>query len=108
MMIQMTCRAMPPRSSCSRSRAGTRTPQSGGQDLHAAEQAYYAHHPGRFVYLRDDDTGELFPAPYEPVRAKVDGFRFIAGRHELSWDVEHLGLRVEMQLMLPTDDVVEL
>ena len=24
------------------------------------EQAYYAHHPGRFVYLRDDDTGELF------------------------------------------------
>jgi cellobionic acid phosphorylase len=72
------------------------------------EQAYYAHHPGRFVYVKDADTGELFSAPYEPVRAPLDAFRFTVGRHELAWTVEHLGLRVEMTLGLPTDDVVEL
>lgn len=72
------------------------------------EQAYYAHHPGRFVYVKDEDTGELFSAPYEPVRAPVDSFRFTVGKHDLAWTVEHLGLRVEMRLSLPTDDVVEL
>jgi len=72
------------------------------------EQAYYAHHPGRFVYVKDEDTGELFSAPYEPVRATVDSFSFTAGAHELAWTVEHLGLRVEMRLGLPTDDVAEL
>ena len=72
------------------------------------EQAYYAHHPGRFVYVRDDDTGELFSAPYEPVRAPLDAFRFSVGRHELRWTAEHLGLRLQMTLGLPVDDVVEL
>jgi cellobionic acid phosphorylase len=72
------------------------------------EQAYYAHHPGRFVYVKDEETGELFSAPYEPVRAKLDSFRFIAGQHDLGWTVEHLGLRVELVLGLPTDDVAEL
>ena len=26
------------------------------------EQPYYAHHPGRFVYIRDNQTGEVFSA----------------------------------------------
>ncbi len=72
------------------------------------EQAYYAHHPGRFVYVKDEETGQLFSAPHEPVRARADAFRFTVGRHELAWTVEHLGLRVEMTLGLPVEDVVEL
>lgn len=72
------------------------------------EQAYYAHHPGRFVYLKDEDTGALFSVPYEPVRAPVAQFRFSVAGDALGWTVEHLGLRVEMTLGLPTDDVVEL
>ncbi|MFG6466574.1 gluconokinase, GntK/IdnK-type [Roseateles sp. BYS87W] len=72
------------------------------------EQAYYAHHPGRFVYVKDEETGTLFSAPYEPVRAPVAQFRFTVGRHALGWTVEHGGVRVEMTLGLPAEDVVEL
>ena len=72
------------------------------------EQAYYAHHPGRFVYVKDEDSGELFSVPYEPVRARLDSFRFVAGQHDLGWTVEHLGLRIEWVLGLPVDDVAEL
>lgn len=109
MMIQMTCRGYATAQFMQPEPAKyAHAPNLEAKTFMQPEQAYYAHHPGRFVYLRDDDTGELFSAPYEPVRAKVDGFRFITGRHELGWVVEHLGLRIEMQLMLPTDDVVEL
>ncbi|SHG38502.1 GH36-type glycosyl hydrolase domain-containing protein [Massilia sp. CF038] len=72
------------------------------------EQAYYAHHPGRFVYIRDDESGQLFSAPHEPVRQQPDSFTFSVGKSDLLWRVEHLGLRVELRLGLPTDDVVEL
>lgn len=72
------------------------------------EPAYYAHHPGRFVYVKDEDSGALFSAPYEPVRAPLDVFRFHAGRQHIGWTVEQLGLRVEMTLGLPAEDVAEL
>lgn len=72
------------------------------------EQGYYAHHPGRFVYIKDEDTGDLFSAPYEPVRAPVEKFVFSPGKSDISWTVEHLGIRVEMTVGLPTEDVVEL
>lgn len=72
------------------------------------EQPYYAHHPGRFVYIKDEETGELFSAPYEPVRARLDRFVFSVGQSDIRWTVEHLGIRVEMTLSLPTNDVVEL
>ena len=32
------------------------------------EQPYYAHHPGRFIYVKDEVNGKIFSAPYEPVR----------------------------------------
>ena len=44
------------------------------------EQPYYAHHPGRFVYIKDEDSGEIFSAPYEPVRASYEHFNFSAGK----------------------------
>jgi cellobionic acid phosphorylase len=72
------------------------------------EQNYYAHHPGRFVYIKDEETGEIFSAPYEPVRAPVDSFVFSVGKSDISWTVEHLGIRVEMSFLLPTHDVAEL
>ncbi|KAJ1337345.1 cellobionic acid phosphorylase [Microdochium nivale] len=72
------------------------------------EQAYYAHHPGRFVYVRDDETGQIFSAPYEPVRASLDNFSFVAGKHDMAWTAEHLGIRVVMTLTLPTHDIAEL
>jgi cellobionic acid phosphorylase len=72
------------------------------------EQNYYAHHPGRFFYIKDEESGELFSAPYEPVRAPVDRFNFSVGKSDIAWTVEHLGIRVELTVSVPTDDVVEL
>lgn len=72
------------------------------------EQNYYAHHPGRFVYVKDEETNELFSAPYEPVRAKLDRFEFSAGKSDIKWTVEKLGIRVEMKFSIPMHDVAEL
>ncbi|WP_338767976.1 NdvB protein [Massilia sp. METH4] len=72
------------------------------------EQGYYAHHPGRFFYVKDEETGELFSAPYEPVRAAPDRYEFSAGKSDMAWTVEALGIRIELALGLPVDDVAEL
>ena len=109
MMIQMTCRGhtvaqfMQPEPA-----KYAHAPNLEAKTFMQPEQAYYAHHPGRFVYVKDEDTSELFSAPYEPVRAPVAAFQFRVGQHDLGWTVEHVGLRIEMRLGLPTDDVAEL
>ncbi|RYP73943.1 hypothetical protein DL769_004114 [Monosporascus sp. CRB-8-3] len=72
------------------------------------EQNYYAHHPGRFVYVKDEETGDHFSAPYEPVRAPLDCFVFSAGKSDMVWTAEYLGLRLEMTLGLPMRDAAEL
>ncbi len=109
MMIQATCRGYATAQFMQPEPAKyAHAPNLEARTFMQPEQAYFAHHPGRFVYVKDEDTGELFSAPYEPVRAPVGAFSFVVGRHDLSWTVEHLGLRVEMTLGLPTDDVVEL
>ncbi|RYP05145.1 hypothetical protein DL764_003999 [Monosporascus ibericus] len=72
------------------------------------EQNYYAHHPGRFVYVKDEETGDHFSAPYEPVRAPLDRFVFSAGKSDMVWTAEYLGLRLEMTLRLPMRDAAEL
>lgn len=109
MMIQVTCRGYATAQFMQPEPAKyAHAPNLEAKTFMQPEQAYYAHHPGRFVYLKDEETGELFSAPYEPVRAPVDEFRFTVGKHDLRWTVVHLGLRVELTLGLPTDDVVEL
>ncbi|QBE64095.1 GH36-type glycosyl hydrolase domain-containing protein [Pseudoduganella lutea] len=72
------------------------------------EQGYYAHHPGRFFYVKDEETGELFSAPHEPVRAAPDRFEFSAGKSDMAWTVDALGIRIELAMGLPVDDVAEL
>jgi cellobionic acid phosphorylase len=72
------------------------------------EQPYYAHHPGRFVYIRDDETGQCFSAPYEPVRHPSEGFEFSVGKSDIRWLVRDLGIEIEFGLSLPVLDVVEL
>jgi cellobionic acid phosphorylase len=109
MMIQVTCRGYAVAQFMQPEPAKyAHAPNLEAKTFMQPEQAYYAHHPGRFVYVKDEDSGELFSAPYEPVRAPLESFQFRAGRHDLGWTVEHLGVRVEMVLSLPTDDVAEL
>ncbi|KAI0898803.1 glycoside hydrolase family 94 protein [Annulohypoxylon nitens] len=109
MMIQITCRGyataqfMQPEPS-----KYAHAPNLEAKTFMQPEQNYYAHHPGRFVYVKDEETGQLFSAPYEPVRASLDRFVFSVGKSDISWTVEHLGIRVELTLVIPTHDVVEL
>ncbi|KAK2812547.1 hypothetical protein FQN50_001191 [Emmonsiellopsis sp. PD_5] len=110
MMIQITCRGYATAQFMQPEPAKyAHAPNLEAKTFMQPEQNYYAHHPGRFVYVKDEETGELFSAPYEPVRGKVDGYVFSVGKSDISWTVEGLGgIRVEMRLGLPTEDVVEL
>jgi cellobionic acid phosphorylase len=109
MMIQVTCRGYATAQFMQPEPAKyAYAPNLEAKTFMQPEQNYYAHHPGRFVYIKDEETGEVFSAPYEPVRAPVDSFRFSVGKSDIEWTVEHLGIRVELTLSLPTQDVVEL
>ncbi|MEK4062510.1 MULTISPECIES: GH36-type glycosyl hydrolase domain-containing protein [Paenibacillus] len=72
------------------------------------EQPYYAHHPGRFVYVKDEESGEVFSAPYEPVRVLPDQYTFAVGKHNISWKIASGGIGIEMSLSLPKEDAMEL
>ncbi|SPN99114.1 related to cellodextrin-phosphorylase [Cephalotrichum gorgonifer] len=109
MMIQATCRGYATAQFMQPEPAKySHAPNLEAKTFMQPEQNYYAHHPGRFVYVKDEETGDLFSAPYEPVRAPVDSFNFSAGKSDITWTTEHLGIRVEMKLGLPTEDVAEL
>jgi cellobionic acid phosphorylase len=72
------------------------------------EAPHYAHHPGRFVYVRDRETGELFSLPYEPVRSRPDAFVFSVGTRDIRWHIEKTGIHADLVVRLTPDDVVEL
>ncbi|KAI0184935.1 glycoside hydrolase family 94 protein [Xylaria flabelliformis] len=109
MMIQVTCRGYATAQFMQPEPAKyMHAPNLEARTFMQPEQNYYAHHPGRFVYVKDEETSEVFSAPYEPVRAKLDKFVFSAGKSDVRWTVENLGLRVEMTLVIPTHDVAEL
>jgi len=72
------------------------------------ESPLYAHHPGRFVYVRDDDSGELFSLPYEPVRRRPQSFVFSAGSGDIEWRIGQAGIESRLRVAVPADDVVEL
>lgn len=109
MMIQITCRGYATAQFMQPEPAKyAHAPNLEGKTFMQPEQNYYAHHPGRFLYIKDEETGRLFSAPYEPVRAPVDRFIFSVGKSDIKWTVEHLGIRVEMTLGIPTHDVAEL
>jgi cellobionic acid phosphorylase len=109
MMIQITCRGYATAQFMQPEPAKyAYAPNLEAKTFMQPEQNYYAHHPGRFFYIKDEETGELFSAPYEPVRAPVDSYTFSVGKSDIAWSVEHLGVRVELNLSVPVSDVVEL
>lgn len=109
MMIQVTCRGYATAQFMQPEPAKyMHAPNLEAKTFMQPEQNYYAHHPGRFVYVKDEDTAQVFSAPYEPVRAKLDKFVFSAGKSDVRWTAENLGLRVAMTLVIPTHDVAEL
>lgn len=109
MMIQLSCRGfavsqyMDPEP-----RKYAHVPTIAAQTFMQPEQGYFPGHPGRFFYVRDNGTGRLFSAPYEPVRERLDSFVFEPGLTDVRWLVEKDGIRVEITLDLPVEDVAEL
>ncbi|KAL8296485.1 hypothetical protein RB597_005865 [Gaeumannomyces tritici] len=109
MMIQATCRGYATAQFMQPEPAKySYAPNVEAKTFMQPEQNYYAHHPGRFVYVRDDDSGAVFSAPYEPVRANLDKFVFSVGKSDIRWRAEAGGVRVDMELILPTHDIAEL
>lgn len=109
MMIQVGCRGyaiaqhMQPEPS-----KYTYQPVIEGKIFMLPEQPFFAHSPGRFFIVKDEETGGIFSAPHEPIRTKCDKFVFSAGLSDIRWTVEHLGLEIQLELSIPKDDVVEL
>lgn len=109
MMIQVTCRGYAVAQFMQPEPAKyAYAPNLEAKTFMQPEQPYYAHHPGRFFYVKDEESGKLFSAPYEPVRASLDKFNFSVGKSDIAWCIEHDGIRVELKLSLPVQDVVEL
>lgn len=72
------------------------------------EHPYFAHHPGRFFYIKDEDSGEIFSAPYEPTRNKEASFEVSFGTADIQWKIRFKDISVELMLTLPKDAVAEL
>ncbi len=72
------------------------------------EQAYFAHHPGRFAYVKDEETGTLLSVPHAPVNRRPQRFLFSAGTYDVRWRVHDEGLVMDMGVMVPRDEVCEL
>ena len=72
------------------------------------EQSFYAHHPGRFFYMLDVESDELYSAPYEPVRRLPDTFLFSVGVADAIWRLDFGGITADLKVELAEDDVVEI
>jgi cellobionic acid phosphorylase len=109
MMIQATCRGFATAQYMQPEPAKySYAPNIEAKTFMQPEQNYYAHHPGRFVYIKDEQSKNLFSVPFEPVRARPDHFSFSQGHSDLVWVAEKVGIRVTLRLALPTHDVAEL
>ena len=108
MMIQATCRGyasatfMQPEPS-----KYSHAPNVEAKSFMLPEHSWYLHHPGRFVYVKEEDE-ILLSAPYEPVRRKPDRFAFQVWKHKMLWITECSGIEITMNLSLPKHDPLEL
>ncbi|KGJ93117.1 GH36-type glycosyl hydrolase domain-containing protein [Colwellia psychrerythraea] len=71
------------------------------------EHSYFSHHPGRFFYLKDEDSGEIISLPYEPKRVQLDKFSFELGNSDITWLIEHFGLQITIKVNLTKEDLIE-
>ncbi|KJY82891.1 glycosyltransferase 36 [Vibrio galatheae] len=84
------------------------TPSMAATSFMQPEQPYFANHPGRFFYLRDDQSGEIFSAPFAPIKAPLDSFEFLPGLSDIKWKVQHNDICVELCLTLSEEFAAEL
>lgn len=64
--------------------------------------------PLRSFYLRDDQTGEFWSVPFEPVQKEPERFEFSAGTADIQWLVVCDGIEARVRLVVPRDEQAEL
>ena len=65
--------------------------------------------PGRYVYLRDEETSEFWSATWQPVGKPLDKYKSEC-RHGMGYSKftsEYLGIRTTMRVFVPVDRPVE-
>ncbi|TQV71133.1 NdvB protein [Aliikangiella marina] len=72
------------------------------------EQEFYAHHPGRFFYIKEENKDSLISIPFAPVKSQLESFEFSVGQNDICWRIKHGGLKYKISLQLAKEDVVEL
>lgn len=72
------------------------------------EQPYYKHHPGRFFYIKDEESNKIFSVPYEPVRKPLGKYQFSIGKSTIDWVIEEDNLIIKITLTLPKNDAIEM
>jgi len=77
-----------------------------GQFTEEHSRAYSG--PPRWFYVRDDDTGRFWSAPHDPVMVEPDEFEFSVGQGDICWSVVTDGIKVDLRLVIPRDDILEL
>jgi len=61
----------------------------------------------RAFYVRDEETGEFWSAPYDPVQREPDAFEFSVGLGDIAWRVDTDEIEVVLRLTTPWEDPVE-
>ena len=62
----------------------------------------------RCFYVKDEETGEFWSVPFEPVKAEAEAFEFYLSREYLAWLVVKNGVEVMLRVVIPREDVAEL
>ncbi|MFQ3283222.1 MAG: cellobionic acid phosphorylase, partial [Reinekea sp.] len=109
MMLQITCRGFAVSQFMQPEPAKyAHVPALAAKTFMQPEHPYFSHHPGRFFYIRDNDSGELFSAPFEPVKAPLDSFEFMPGLDDIQWRLVKNDIEVTLTLSLASEDVLEI
>jgi cellobionic acid phosphorylase len=71
------------------------------------EQPVYAHHPGRFFYIKDEHDGKLCSIPYAPVKSAPSSFEFKVTDQHIEWRIEDSAIRYVLRVHLDKKRVIE-
>ncbi len=81
-----------------------------GDDRHTLVNYYIRRYDqsGRYVYLRDNDTGDYWALNWQPVRAKADSFECRHGRGYSIITSKRKGIEAVLRVFVPVDDPIEI
>lgn len=107
MMLQMNCRGFAVAQHMQPEPAKySRGPSLEATTFMQPEHHYYACHPGRFFYLKDEQ-GQLFSLPHEPIRKGAESFEFIHCQQSIGWRICQAGLQCTLTLSLLGNEAAE-